>query len=91
LYDSYNDAFKEIFDDAHSMLSNQTEEERAEYNEDVTEEMIAEMGRLLTNGDVESMKVFLAENSQCNYNEEFVSNADEFIEGRKAIFIGANK
>jgi len=88
LYNSADEAFKELFDDAHSMLSNRSEEELEEYNEGVTPEMVAEMGRLLEVGDISAMRKFLTENPQCNDNEEFVLPADQFILGRKAIFTG---
>lgn len=88
LHDSADGAFKELFDDAHSTLDNRTDEELAEYNEDVTREMIAEMGRLLKFGDVSLMRIFLDENPQCNDGDEFVLPAEEFIQGRKIIYTG---
>lgn len=89
LYNSADEAFKELFDDAHSMLDNRTEEELEEYNEGVTPEMVTEMGRLLELGDVTLMRQFLEWNPQCNDNEEFVLPAEEFIQGRKAIYTGS--
>jgi hypothetical protein len=88
LYDSYDEAFKELFDDAHSMLSNRTEEELEEYNEGVTPEMVEEMGRILESGDVRAMEKFLNDHPECNDNGDWVEPADEFIEGRKTIFTG---
>ncbi len=89
LYENADEAFKELFDDAHSMLSSRTPEELAEYNEDVTAEMVTEMGELLKAGDVAAMRKFLDENPQCNDNEAFVLPADEFVQGRKIIFTGS--
>lgn len=88
LFDSYDEAFVEIFDGAHAMLSNRSEEELEEYNEGVTPEMVEEMGRLLQTNDVEGMKKFLNEHEECNDNGEWVEKADEFIMNRKAIFTG---
>lgn len=88
LFDSHDEAYKEIFDDSYSMLSNRTPKELAEYNEGVTLGMIAEMGRILKSGNVDAMKKFLAQHQKCNDNGEWVESAEDFIMGRKTIFTG---
>lgn len=86
LFDSENEAFKEIFDDATSMLSNYTQSELKEYCEGVTQKMVKDMKVLNSGTDIDSMRKFIRKNPQCNYNDEFAIPADEFILGRKAIF-----
>lgn len=88
LYDSEADAMFELFGDAISMLENQTPEERAE--NEITEEEFVEMKAIFADGegDTEHMKNFLDEKPHCNYNDEFIIPAEEFIFGRKAIFTG---
>lgn len=88
LHDSYDEAFREIFDDAHSMMFHKTEEELEEYHEGVTPELVAEMGRILKADDVEAMKKFLSEHPECNENNEWVEEADKFQLGHKTIFTG---
>lgn len=86
LFNSHAEAFKELFDGAHSMLSNRTPKELEEYNEGVTSEMVKEMGRILKSGDVEEMEKFLRMNPNCNDNGEWVEPAETFKLNRKAIF-----
>lgn len=86
LFNSYDEAFVEIFDGAHSMLSNRSTAELKEYNKGVTKKLVKEMGKILDSGDVEAMKKFLTANENCNDNNEFVQPATEFIQGRKVIF-----
>ena len=88
LFDSYDEAFTELFDGAHSMLSNRSAAELKEYNEGVTKKMVNEMGRLLKVKDVEGMKKFLDQHDECNDNGEWVEKAEEFTMNRKAIFTG---
>ena len=86
LFDSEDEAFKEIFDDATSMLSNYRQSELKVYCEGVTQKMVKDM-KVLNNGtDIDAMRKFIRKNPQCNYNDEFAIPADEFILGRKAIF-----
>lgn len=87
LFDSYDEAFKEIFDDALSMLSNYSEEELAEYCELKLSDVEA-MNKIFESGDVRAMEKFLDDNSDCNTNNESVIPAEDFILGRKIIFTG---
>lgn len=88
LFDSEADAMHELFGDALSMLENQTDEDREE--NEISKEEYAEMKAVFNNGagDPEQMKNFLDANPHCNYNGEWIENAEEFIFGRKAIFTG---
>lgn len=86
LFNSYDEAFKTLFDDAHSLLSNKSVEELKEYHEGVTLELISEMGRVLDSNDIQAMKTFLNENPHCNDNEDCIVPAEEFVLGRKTIF-----
>lgn len=89
LFDSADEAFMEIFDSNHSMLVSHMEDDMLEeFNEDVTPEMIQEMGEILDSKDVARMRKFMDEHPECDDNGEFVQPADEFIMGRKAIFTG---
>ena len=84
LFDSEADAMFELFDDAVSMLENRTVGDREEVG--VTEEQFEEMKRIRETGDTDLMKDFLDQNEVCNYNNEFIIPAEDFIFGRKAIF-----
>ena len=87
LFDSYDEAFKEIFDDAHSSLSNNsTKELREEFG--ITKKVFNEMGKILKTGNVRAMEAFLDKHPDLNTNNEFVEKADEFIMNRKAIYTG---
>jgi hypothetical protein len=88
LFDSHDEAFKEIFDDATTMLDGYSDHELKEYCEGVTPAMVQRMKELNSGTDVEAMKQFMQENPQCNYNDEFVLPAEGFVDGRKAIFTG---
>ncbi len=89
LYDSADEAFREIFDSNHSMLQSHLDDGTLEeYNEGVTVAMILDMQNILQSGNVESMRKFMNEHPECDHCEEFVQPADEFILGRKAIFTG---
>lgn len=86
LFDSYNEAFKEIFDGAYSMLSNRSASELKEYSKGVTKIMVKQMGKILDSGDVKAMEKFFDQNPNCNDNNEWVEPADQFIMNRKVIF-----
>lgn len=86
IYDSYDEAFKELFDDAHSMLSNRSAAELREYNKGVTKALVKEMGKTFKSGDVEAMKKFLQNHPECNDGDEWVEPADEFTMNRKTVF-----
>lgn len=88
LFDSYDEAFKELFDGAHSMLSNRTAAELKEYNEGVTKKLVKEMGEVLKSGDVKAMEKFLNKHPECNDGEEWVESAETFLMNRKTIFTG---
>ncbi len=90
LHESEDEAFKELFDDAYSMLSNYSDEELEEYAEGVTAEMVEEMGKINFIGQVILMKDFMARCPQCNVNNEYVVKAEDFIKGHKIIFKGSN-
>ncbi len=85
LYDSYDEAFKELFIDA--MEGIKGNEEHLE-DEDARQKMIDEMYAIFKEGDIEKMKSYMQENPDSNYYEDFVQEADQFIKGRKAIFTG---
>ena len=86
LFESEADAMFELFGDAISMLENRTPEDRLDVG--VTEEKFAEMKAVFDegNGDPQHMADFLQANPECNYNEEFIVPAEEFVFGRKAIY-----
>ena len=86
MFDSYNEAFKEIFDDGLAILSNRTKEELEEYNEGVSIELVKEMEMVYDSGNIELMKKFLELHPNTNDNSEFVIPATEFIFNRKSIF-----
>ena len=79
LYDSYDDAFREIFVDASCGI---------EGNEDYGDAFIEEMNQIIKDGDVQKMKDFFDRHPDANYYEEFIEKAEDFILGRKAIFTG---
>lgn len=82
LYDSYNEAFKELFGDAVCGIEGNTEHLE---DEQARDKMISEMKALIEEGDIEKMKVYFEENSEANYYDEFVQEAEEFVFGRKCI------
>lgn len=86
LYNSYEEAFTELFDDALSMLLGRDSKELKECNEGVTKKMVKEMEKVFDSGDVKAMETFLNKNPNCNDNNEWVAKADEFLENRKLIF-----
>ncbi len=88
IFSTREEAMKEIFDDALSMLSNRTPEELEEYNEGITPEMVQEMDRISDSGDVKAMEKFLNDNPNANDNNEFIVPAEEYIHNRKTIFTG---
>jgi hypothetical protein len=89
LFDSEDEAIKEIFDGNYEMLKSHMEEEMLdEYNEGVTPEMISEMGEILQSDDATRMKEFMDSHPECNDSGEWVQPAEEFIMNRKT-FIGA--
>jgi hypothetical protein len=87
LFDSEADAFHEIFADALSGLKG-TDDGYFEENDLDKDKVISEMEALLEEGDFEKMSNYFDVNPTCNYYEEFIVPAEEFILGRKTIFTG---
>ena len=85
LYDSYDEAFKELFIDAYYSIEGN--EEHLE-DEDARDKMMSEMKVLIKEGDIEKMKAYFEKEPDANYNEEFIQEADQFIWGRQAMFTG---
>lgn len=89
LFNSFEEAFMEVFDSNHAMLQSHKEDNMLkEYNPNVTNKMIKEMETLLQKGDVKAMQEFMDKFPECNDSGEWVEKADEFILGRKTIFTG---
>jgi hypothetical protein len=84
LFDSYAEAMIELFDSALSMIEAQDAESLEEI--EITQGQVARMKEIDKAGDATLMEKFLEENPQCNYNNEWVQIANEFILHRKAIF-----
>lgn len=84
LFDSEADAMFELFNDTLSMITNQSEEELEDNN--ITSTQRDQMTFISRSGDTDKMKEFLDQNPECNYNDEFIVPAEEFVFGRKAIF-----
>lgn len=88
LYDSYEEAFKEMFDDNLSMLEGRSASELREYNEGVTKKLVKEMRKVYDSGDVKAMEKFWNEHPDVNDGGDWVEKAEEFTMNRKAIFTG---
>lgn len=88
LYDSHADAYLEMFDDNLSMLEGKCKEDLEDDYEGVTPEIVKEMRAAYDSKDTKVMAEFLNKNPNCNDLGSWVAAADEFIEGRKAIFTG---
>lgn len=86
LHNSEAEAMIELFDDALSMLENQTDADRKENG--ISKKKYAEMKEVFKTGNAEAMTKFLEANPSCNYNGEFIVPAEEFKFGRKTIFTG---
>jgi hypothetical protein len=86
LYDSHKEAMTELFSDAIAGLEG-TDEDYLNEN-GITDKTIEKMKTLLASGDVDKMEAFLNKKPECNYYEDFVEKAEDFILGRKAIFTG---
>lgn len=85
LYDNEDEAMKTLFDDILSMIENQSPKEMRE-NSGITVKQRTEMKKIEKTGDAKLMKSFLEQNPECNYSNEFIVPAEEFVFGRKAIF-----
>ena len=92
LYNSYDEAFRDMFIDALCSIEGSEFylDEAFEEGEDEKsrEDFISEMNVIIKEDSIEKMKLYLSENPNANYHDEFVVKADEFILGRKAIFTG---
>ncbi len=87
LFNSADEAIKEIFDDNHSMLESHLESDQLEeLNEGVTPEMIAEMKRILDSDNADEMCKFMEQYPQCNDSGSWVEPANEFVMNRKVLF-----
>jgi len=84
IYDSEADARVELFGDAIAGLEGTTDD-YFEENELDKEKVLAEMTVIFEGGDADKMKTYLSENPSCNYYDEFIEKAEDFIVGRKAI------
>jgi hypothetical protein len=84
LFNTKAEAILELFDDALSMIENQSAPER--FDNDISEKEFKEMKKISKTRDAELMDNFLFVHQSCNYNGEFVIPADEFIFGKKTIF-----
>ena len=80
LYDSYDEAFKEIFIDAKCGMNGSGEDE--------DEILLSKMEQLIKEDNIDKMKEFFEQYPDANYYNEFVVKYDEFLLGRKAIFTG---
>ena len=87
LYDSKEEAQREMFADALCSLEG-TFDDYFEENGMNKTTILSEMNGILAEGDVEKMNEYLSKNPNCNYNNEFVEKAEDFVLGRKAIFTG---
>lgn len=87
LYDSEDEAYKELFDDNLTILeSHDASGFLEDLNEGVTKEMIAEMNVILKSGDVAAMRQYMDEHPECDDLGESVEPAEGFALGRKLIF-----
>ena len=85
LYNSYDEAFKELFSDAICGIEGNPDHLE---DEDARENMITEMNDIFKSGDIEKMQEYFNRCPDANYYGEFIEKAEEFILGRKAIFDG---
>lgn len=88
LFSDRNEAVKEMFDDALSMLESRTAKELKEYNVGVTKALVKKMKETYASGNVAAMEKFLEKYPNCNDNNEFIVPAEEYIQNRKTIFTG---
>lgn len=82
LFDTYDEAFKDMFEDALCSIK-ENEEEQAD------EKMLEEMTAIHASGDVERMKEFWnLHDDECNPYNEWVESTRTFLLNRKAIYTG---
>lgn len=86
LYNSEDEAFSDIFFDAHGMLAHR---EAADLEEmEITQELVDQMSKVYDSKDVAAMRKMLSDHPELNYNEEWVEPAETFIMNRKALYTG---
>jgi hypothetical protein len=79
LFDTYNEAFVDMFDDAAETLRVS--------DEPINHNILIAMDTLLVNEDVEGMKAFwAAHQDECNPREEWVESTRTFLRERRAIY-----
>lgn len=87
LYDSEDEAFREIFDDNSSMLnSHKIAKQLSECNPGVTRKMVDEMDVINLSGDVAAMRAFMKKYPQCDDSGHSVMLASDFIMNKRLIF-----
>ena len=72
-YNSHDEAFLELFNDATFGLEFQDKE------------LHREMLKLLREGNISKMKAFWVDNPDANYYDDFIIDAEDFILGRKVV------
>ena len=85
LYDSEADALFEMFGDAIAGLKG-TDDDYFKENEMDKDKVLLTMNTLFEEGDSEKMRNFFDANPECNYYDEFIVKAEDFIKGYKTIF-----
>lgn len=101
LYNSREEAYKEIFDTAFCLIQVEVYNKKGkiskklleDFNEDndvqLTEDMIDRMKGILVSGDVNAMENFAKTYPDyLQHNEEWVEEANQFLMERKAFFTG---
>lgn len=89
LFDSYDEAYTEMFDDNLSMLESHAESgDLEELNEGVTPALVKKMRKAYDSKEVKAMEKFMNKHKNCNDAGTWVEKAEDFILGRKAIFTG---
>ncbi len=80
LYNSEDEAFKEIFESNYEILDSHMDDEMLEeYSPDVTPELVETMSQISAYGDVNKMRQFMDMYPQCDYYEKSVEPAESFI------------
>lgn len=87
LFNSEDEAIKEIFDgNLATLQAHERDEQLEEYNEGVTPELIAEMAEIFKTGDAARMCKFMEDHPECNDSGEWAEPADKFVMNRKVFF-----
>lgn len=86
LFDSEDEAFKEIFDGNLTTLKTHLDDDMLEeYNPDVTPELVQTMSEIFNYGDVDKMRKFMEMYPECDDSGEWVEPAETFIMNRKTF------